>query len=293
MISTKKFAFVFLLSIALSVNVLGQDEIKTVKVTDNIYMLMGNGGNIGVSVGENGVFMIDDQFAVSNPAILAAIAKITDKPVKFLINTHWHPDHTGGNELLGQAGSIIVAQDNVRKTLSEEQFSEFFKRTIEPLNEIGLPVITFTDSITFYFNGDEIHVFHTPPAHTNGDAVVYFKNANVLHSGDVVFNGRYPIIDFERDGSAEGYTAALQKLIDVVDDDTKIIPGHGPLCGKQHLIDFRNMMSTVTGRVKAMKDAGKTLEEVVAAKPSAEFDEEYKGSVEPNGFIWMVYKSLK
>lgn len=270
-----------------------QPDIKTIKVTDNIYMLQGAGGNIGVMVGEDGVFMIDDQFAASNPAIMAAIAKITDQPVKFLINTHWHPDHTGGNELMGEAGSIIVAHNNVRRRLTKKQMMEYFGRTVEPLSKEGLPVITFADSVTFYFNGDEIHLFHTEPSHTDGDAAVYFKNANVLHGGDVVFYGRYPFIDYERDGSAEGYVSAIDRLLMVVDDNTKIIPGHGDLCGKQGLLEFQSMMSTVTGRVKSMMEEGKSLDEIVAAKPTADFDEEYGGSISPDDFVGLVYKSLK
>ena len=268
-------------------------ELKTIKVADNIYMLQGNGGNIGVMTGDDGVFMIDDQYATENPAIVAAISKISDKPVKFLINTHWHQDHTGGNVLMGEAGAIIIAQDNVRKRLTQKQFMEYFNRTVEPLAEIGLPVITFTDSLTFHFNGDEMDVFHTPPAHTDGDAVIYFKNANVLHSGDVVFSGIYPFIDYDHGGAAEGYVAALNRLIDLVNDSTKIIPGHGPLCDKDYLIEFRNMISTITGRVKAMKDSGSSLEEIVAAKPSAEFDERFGGFIKPDDFVTLVYKSLK
>jgi len=268
-------------------------QIETVKITDNIYMLQGAGGNIGVSVGEDGVIMIDDQHATANSAILAAIAKVTDQPVKFLLNTHWHADHTGGNELMGKAGSIIIAHDNVRKTLSEKQFIEFFDRPVEPLPEAGLPVITFNDAITFHFNGEEIFVYHVEPSHTDGDAVVYFKSANVLHAGDIVFAGMYPFIDHERDGSAEGMIRVVGRLLETIDDNTKVIPGHGPLCGKQYLQEYHNMLSTITSRVKTMRDEGKTLEEIMALKPSAEFDEKYKGFIDGDGFVGLVYKSLK
>jgi glyoxylase-like metal-dependent hydrolase (beta-lactamase superfamily II) len=268
-------------------------QIETVKITDNIYMLMGAGGNIAVSVGEDGVFMIDDQIASANEQILAAIAKITDKPVKFLINTHWHADHTGGNELMGKAGSIIVAHDNVRKTLTEKQFIEYFDKYVEPLSKEGLPVITFTDAVTFYFNGDEIYVHHVESAHTDGDAVVHFENDNVVHTGDVVFSGMYPFIDHERDGSAEGMTRVVGRLLETIDDSTKVIPGHGQLCDKKHLKEYHNMLSTVTGRVKTMMDEGKTLEEITAAKPTADFDESFKGFISGDDFVGLVYKSLK
>jgi glyoxylase-like metal-dependent hydrolase (beta-lactamase superfamily II) len=281
------------LLVSFQISTAQESDLETIKITDNIYMLMGAGGNIAVSVGEDGVFMIDDQIASANEQILAAVAKITDKPVKFLINTHWHADHTGGNELMGKAGSIIVAHDNVRKTLTEKQFIEYFDRYVEPLSKEGLPVITFTDAVTFYFNGDEIYVHHVESAHTDGDAVVRFKNDNVVHTGDVVFSGMYPFIDHERDGSAEGMTRVVGRLIDTIDDSTKVIPGHGQLCDKKHLREYHNMLSTVTGRVKTMMDEGKTLEEITAAKPTADFDQSFKGFISGDDFVGLVYKSLK
>jgi len=268
-------------------------QIETVKITDNIYMLQGAGGNIGVMVGDDGVIMIDDQHAGANPAIMVAVAEISDKPVKFLLNTHWHADHTGGNELMGKAGSIVVAHDNVRKTLTEKQFIEYFDSTVEPLPEAGLPVITFDDAVTFHFNGDEIYVYHVELSHTNGDAIVHFRNANIVQTGDIVFSGMYPFIDHERNGSAEGMIRVVGHLIETVDDSTKIIPGHGPLCGKQYLQEYHNMLSTITGRVKTMRDEGKNLEEIIATKPSAEFDASFKGFISGDDFVGLVYKSLK
>jgi glyoxylase-like metal-dependent hydrolase (beta-lactamase superfamily II) len=268
-------------------------QIKTVKITDNIYMLQGSGGNIGIMAGEDGVFMIDDQYAPANPAILEAIAKISDQPVKFLLNTHWHADHTGGNELMGKAGAIIIAHDNVRKTLSEKQFIEFFDRPVEPLSKEGLPVITFNDAITFHFNGEEIYVHHVDPAHTDGDVIVYFKKANVVHAGDIVFAGMYPFIDHQRDGSAEGMIRAVEHLLETIDDSTKVIPGHGDICGQEYLQEYHNMLSTITSRVKTMMNEGKTLEEIIALKPTSGFDEKYKGFIDGDAFTGLVYKSLK
>ena len=293
MIKFKIFISSLFIFLATHACALAQTELQTIKITDNIYILQGAGGNVGVMVGDDGVFMIDDKFAETNPAIMAAVSKLSDMPVKFLINTHWHGDHTGGNELMGAAGSIIVAHDNVRKTLSEKQFIEFFNRTTEPTAKVGLPVITFADAVTFHFNNDDIQVFHTTPAHTDGDAVVYFKNANVLHAGDVVFNGRYPIIDYGHGGSAEGYVAALDRLINFVNDDTKIIPGHGNLCDRKYLEDFRGMMSDVTKQVKMMKDNGTSLDEIMAAKPTLKYDERFAGSMKPDDFVGLVYNSLK
>ena len=293
MINIKNIVPAFLFFLFVSGVAYSQDSVESVRVTDGIYMLVGAGGNIGIMVGEDGVIMIDDQYASANSAILKAVADITDKPVKFLLNTHWHADHTGGNELMGKAGSIIIAHDNVRKTLSEKQFIEFFDRSVEPLNKEGLPVITFNDAITFHFNGDEIYVYHVEPAHTDGDVIVYFKNANVVHAGDIVFAGMYPFIDHERDGSAEGMIRAVSHLLETIDDSTRVIPGHGDLCGKEYLQEYHNMLSTITGRVKTMMNEGKTLDEITATKPTAEFDGKYKGFINGDAFTGLVYKSLK
>src|SRR6185295_15341102 len=167
-------------------------EIKTTKVAEGVYMLEGEGGNIGVSAGEDGAVLIDDQFAPLTPKILAAIKTISDKPIRFVINTHWHFDHTGGNENLGKAGVVIVAHDNVYKRLSTEQFVRLLNnRKVPALSKEGLPVITFSETITFRLNGDEITVYRIPPAHTDGDAMVRWKKANVVHTGDVFAAYRY------------------------------------------------------------------------------------------------------
>ncbi len=160
-------------------------KIETVGVADGVYMLVGQGGNIGVSAGEDGVFLIDDQFAPLTEKIQAAVAEVSDQPIRFLVNTHWHYDHTGGNENLGQAGAVIVAHDNVRKRMEAGGLIEFFKNQIPPAPKAALPVITFADSVSFHLNGDELHVFHVPPAHTDGDSIIHFKGANVVHMGDL------------------------------------------------------------------------------------------------------------
>jgi cyclase len=178
--------------------------IKTIPVRDGIYMLMGEGGNIGVSVGEDGVFLIDDQFAPLTEKIKAAIAEISKQPIKFLVNTHWHYDHTGGNENLGKENVLIVAQDNVYKRMSVDTVMKAFGTTVPASPEVALPVITFNDTLTFRLNDDEIYVFHQSNAHTDGDSIVLFKKANVMHTGDVVSNGVYPFIDTSTEGSIDG-----------------------------------------------------------------------------------------
>ncbi|MBI3577810.1 MAG: MBL fold metallo-hydrolase [Ignavibacteriales bacterium] len=285
-------SFVFLLS-AFGQQDLSKVEIQNNKLSDNIYMLVGAGGNIGVCVGDDGVFVIDDQFAPLTEKIKAAVAAITPKPVKFVINTHWHGDHVGGNENMGKGGAIIVAHDNVRKRMSAEQVNDFFKRTIPASPKDALPVITFTDATTFYQNGEEINVFHVRPAHTDGDAMIYFRKANVLHMGDTFFVGYYPIIDIGSGGSIDGMIAASDKALSVVNEKTKIIPGHGSLSDMAGLRKYRTMLATVRERVKKLIDAGKMFEEVKAAKPLADYDEEIdRNFVKPELFLQMVYTSL-
>ncbi len=267
-------------------------EIKTTRLTQNIYMLEGEGGNIGVSAGEDGVFVIDDQFAPLTPRILAAIKAVSDKPVRFLINTHWHFDHTGGNENLGKAGVVIVAQDNVRKRLATKTPIEFFKSSYGPTAAEGLPVLTFKDTVTFHLNGDDATAIHAPNAHTDGDSIIHFRNANVVHTGDTYFNGFYPFIDTGTNGSVKGVIAAADRVLQITDDTSKIIPGHGPLSNKAELRAYRDMLVKVSARIAAMVKAKKTLAQVVAAKPTQDFDGKWgNGFLKPEQFVEIVYAS--
>jgi cyclase len=268
-------------------------EIKTTKLTDSIYMLVGSGGNIGLSVGPDAVFMIDDQYAPLTPKIEAAIKAITPKPVTFVINTHWHGDHTGGNVNMGKAGAIIVAHDNVRKRLSSEQFIDFMRAKVDPTPKEGLPVVTFSQTMNFHLNGDDIAAFHVPNAHTDGDSIIHFKKANIVHMGDTFFNGFYPFIDYSGGGTPDGFIAAAERVIALSDDQTKIIPGHGPLATKADLIVYRTMLVGTIGKIKALVKEGKKLDEIVAAKPTAEFDERWgKGFVPAARYIEMIMKGL-
>jgi cyclase len=271
-----------------------QVEIQTQKLADTVYMMTGAGGNIGLSVGEDAVFVIDDQFAPLTPKIQAAIAKITDKPVKFVLNTHWHFDHTGGNENLGKGGALIVAHENVRKRLSVEGFIEFLGMKTQPEPRVALPVITFTRDLTFHINGDEVFAHHVARAHTDGDAVVQFRKSNVIHMGDTFFNKLYPFIDTSSGGSVAGVLAAVDLVLRLADDDTKIIPGHGPLGTKADLEAYREMLVAVSARVRQLIRQGRTLEQVVAAKPTAKYDEVWgKGFLPPEKFVAMLYGNLK
>ena len=268
-------------------------QIETVPVAGSVHMLIGQGGNIGVSAGEDGVFMIDDQFAPLTEKIQAAVAEISDQPIRFVVNTHWHYDHTGGNENMGKAGAIIVAHNNVRKRMSSGGLIEFFDNQIPPAPKAALPVITFADSVTFHLNGDELHVFHVPPAHTDGDSIIYFKKANVVHMGDLYFNGLYPFIDASSGGSVDGVIAAGEKVLAMTDDQTKIIPGHGPLSNRAELATYVKMLKDIRAKVGALVEAGKSLEEVQAAKPTAAWDEPW-GTVfiNPEQFTGIVYGLL-
>ncbi|MBC7624255.1 MAG: MBL fold metallo-hydrolase [Aeromicrobium sp.] len=287
------FASALLSGAALAQQNFDKVEIKTQKLTDSIYMLVGSGGNIGLSVGPDAVFMIDDQYAPLTPKIEAAIKAITPKPVTFVINTHWHGDHTGGNVNMGKAGAIIVAHDNVRKRLSSDQFIEFMRVKVDPTPKEGLPIVTFSQTMNFHLNGDDIAAFHVPNAHTDGDSIIHFKRANIVHMGDTFFNGFYPFIDYSSGGTPDGFIAATDRVLAIADDQTKIIPGHGPLATKADLIVYRNMLAATIGKIKALAKQGKTLEEIVAAKPTADFDERWgKGFVPPARYIEMIIKGL-
>ena len=281
--------------VLLSVSAVAQQDarIHTEKVTDHIYMLKGNGGNIGLSVGEDGPVLIDDQFAPMVPQIRAAVAKLAEKKVRFLINTHWHGDHTGGNERFGKAGAVIVAHANVRKRMSVEQFNKVFGSRTVPSPEDALPVVTFTRDVTLHLNGDEVELFHVEHAHTDGDAIVWFKNSNVLHMGDVFFNGMYPFIDADSGGSLQGMIAAVDRVLKICDEKTVIIPGHGPMGDKADLVSYRKVLAAVHRQVSELVAQGKTADEVVAAKPTAPWDAEWgQGFMKPERWLRIVYGSV-
>jgi glyoxylase-like metal-dependent hydrolase (beta-lactamase superfamily II) len=263
----KTIVGVILLGVVAATPALAQDfdavEIRTTDLGDGIYMLQGAGGNLGLTVGEDGGFLIDDDYAPLGPKIRAAIAAITDQPVKYLINTHWHGDHAGSNELFGEAGTIIIAHDNVRTRLQSGADGGALG-TIPPAPDAALPIVTFSEALTLHLNGHELHAIHAPAAHTDGDVVIYFEDVNVVHMGDVFFNGRYPFIDAGSGGSLDGFIAAQEAVLGRIDDRTKIIPGHGPLASKADLKGAVAMLKTVRSRVAALIAAGGSEDDVVA-----------------------------
>lgn len=270
-----------------------QVEIEAHPVADGVWMLTGAGGNIGVSAGEDGIFLIDDQYAPLTEKIRAAVAKVDDGPIRFVVNTHWHRDHTGGNENFGNAGALIVAHENVRERMSVDQFMERLGLTVRASPEAALPVVTYDDSVTFHLNGGQIHAFHVPPAHTDGDSLVHFREANVIHMGDTYFASGYPFVDLGSGGSVRGVIGAADRALELADAETKIIPGHGPLSDRAALQEYRDMVASVVVAVEGLLAEGKSLEEVRAAKPTAAYDETWGGGfIDASSFVETVYQSL-
>ncbi len=268
-------------------------QIVTTPVTEQIYLLAGKGGNIGLFVGPDGTFLIDDQYAPLTDKIIAAIKAVGGDIPKFLLNTHYHGDHTGGNETLGQSGTLIFSHDNVRERLSTGSFVEAFQIKRAAVAPEGLPVVTFSEDISFHLNGDRVQAIHVPHAHTDGDSFIYFKGANVIHAGDIFFNGFYPFIDVNHGGSLKGMIAATNTILALADDNTKIIAGHGPLGNKAQLTTYRQMLETAYHRLKQLKAEGLTTTEAIAAKPLADLEEQWgNGLFKSDRWIELVYSGV-
>ena len=239
-------------------------EIKVHPVAGQVYYIEGRGGNIGLFVGDDGVFLVDDQFAPLTDRIVAAIRPLSDKPIRFLVNTHLHPDHTGGNENFGKMGALVFGHDNVRRQMHISAYTQ------EP------PLVTYSQDVSFHINGETVHVFKTPDAHTNGDSYIFFKGSNVIHAGDVYRTTSYPYIDTNNGGSFLGTIKALELLVDVADGDTKIIPGHGVTSNAEEVQAFLDMLLVIRDRVKGSIDEGMSLEEAQAAGLTKEYDERWE-----------------
>ena len=292
----KKF-FLLIVSLLFAVTAAAQQtdyskvEVKATKVAGNVYMLQGAGGNIGVSVGDDGLLIVDDQFAPLADKIRAALKGIADKKLHFILNTHWHGDHTGGNVVFGPEATII-AHDNVRKRLATEQKSTVFNSTTPPSPKEALPVITFDQTLTVHFNGEDIRAIHYPKGHTDGDSVIFFSASNVVHLGDDFFAGRFPFVDLESGGSVEGLTKNIGELITKIPADAKLIPGHGPISTLDDLKAYHRMLQQTTEIVRAKISAGKTLDQIKSEGLPAEFAPWGAGFIKTDRWVETIYKSL-
>lgn len=270
-----------------SLEELARSQIKRTHVAGSVWMIEGLGGNIGVSAGEDGLLVIDDQYAGLAPKLKSALSELSPKPVRFVFNTHFHGDHTGGNEALAESGAQIVAHDNVRKRLSTQTVLGMLK--ISP--QKAWPVITFDEEVEFHLNGDDIRVTHLPNAHTDGDCAVQFLKADVLHTGDTFVWPRFPIIDYASGGTLNGYVRAQERMLTLVGPHTKIIPGHGPLADRAALQATHDALAKIRDRIVALADQGKSLDEIKAAKPTAEMNAKWgSGPVKVDEFVDMAYR---
>lgn len=269
-------------------------EIKTEKLNDHVYALFGAGGNIGLSVGDDGIFVVDDQFDELNEKIVKAIRDISDQPIEFLVNTHWHGDHTGGNEAFAtKHDTLIFAHDNVRKRMSQSN-DRGDGRVTPPSPKEALPVVTFSETNSFHLNGEAVKAIHIAHAHTDGDAIVHFTKSNIIHMGDTYFNGGFPYIDTTSGGSVYGVIKAAKTALTLADDKTQIIPGHGPMATKVDLQKYHDMLVDVTSRVEDLVKDGKSLDDIKAAGVSRKYDKDLgQGFIKPDFLATTIYESIK
>ncbi len=256
--------------------------VRAEHVKGHFHVIYGGGGNIGVLAGEDGVFLVDAQVAELTPEILASVRKINDGPIRFLVNTHVHGDHVGGNENMANEGAVILAHDNVRSRLVETDKS---KGT--------LPLITFNDKASVFLNDEEMRAMHVKNAHTDGDSVIFFKDSNIVHMGDVLFTNCYPFIDTGRGGSAAGIIKAVEQVLSKIDDDTIVIAGHGANTDKAGLVRYHQALTDIVDSITSLKAQGKSLEETVAANPTASYDDTWTwGFIKGEAFTKTIYNSL-
>lgn len=270
-------------------------QIGAEKLAENLYMLWDSGGkgNTVVLTGDEGILMVDTKVENSVDKLLAKISELSEKPIRFAMITHWHFDHVGGNEKVAKTGTTIIAHENVRKHMGIEHDMKLLNAKVPPSPCIALPLVTFKKEMTFHLNGEDVKVFHVEPGHTDGDAVIYFQNANVIHMGDLYFEGLYPYIGIYSGGSINGMIKVIHQILPMIDQKTKVVPGHGPLSNKVQLQTYVFMLTAIRDNVSQLMQKGHTMEQVIAAKPTRAFDEKWgKGFLPPDQFAKLVYMDL-
>ena len=271
---------------------LSKVEIKPQQLAPGVAVLFGAGGNIGLSYGDDGTILIDDQFAPLTAKIQKAVADLGATPVKYLINTHWHYDHSGGNENLGKAGAIIMAHDNVRVRMAAG--ATIAGNVVPPAAKVALPVITYADGVKLHLNGEEVRVIHMPAGHTDGDSIIHWTKSNVIHMGDLFFfQVTFPFVDGGSGGNVRGIVAAADKALAIADDQTKIIPGHGAVATKADLQKYRDMVAEIIAKVEAGIATGKTLDQVKATRPADGYGVKADGFITADRFVETVYAMVK
>lgn len=269
-------------------------EFSTFQLSDTVYMLKGRGGNVGISTGIDGLYIIDDQVKPVTAQLLQAVRKISNKPIRIVLNTHYHADHVGGNETIGSAGAVVISHDNIRKRMTTEQVSIFRKETTPPYPKGALPVVTFNDRLSLHMNGETATAYYVANGHTDGDSIIHFPVSNVIHMGDMFFNGLYPYVDLDAGGSIQGMVAAADLALSLANESTRIIPGHGPLGMTEDLKSYRDYLIQAGANVQELIDEGMGLQEIIAAKPTSEWDEELgKTWITPAQFVTFIYNSLE
>ncbi len=252
-----------------------ENEITIQRLSNTVWVLFGGGGNIGVFAGPDGVFIIDDQYEGDGEKIAKAVASISDQPIDYVLNTHWHFDHAGSNVYFGHAGSVIIAHDNVRKRLESGGYISSVDVDVPPAPAEALPVITFNDTMSLHLNGEEVHMLYVTSAHTDGDSIIWFRDSNIIHMGDTFLSGIYPSIDVDSGGSIDGSITTVDTVLSFINDETQVIPGHGPVTNKAELKAWRDMFVVLRDRVADMKSSGMGLEEVITADPTMGFDDRW------------------
>lgn len=285
-------SFFFLPLPAIAQQDMSKVEIKTQLLAPGVAVLFGAGGNIGLSYGEDGTILIDDQFAPLTAKIQRAVADLGATPVKFLINTHWHFDHSGGNENLGMAGAVIMAHDNVRVRMATG--ATVPGNVTPPAAKAALPVVTYSDGIKLHLNGQEVRVIHMPAGHTDGDSIIYWTKSNIVHMGDLFFFGiTFPFVDGNSGGNVRGIVEAADKVLAIADDNTKIIPGHGAIATKADLQKYRDMIAQIIGKIELGIKEGKSLDQIKASRPADGYGVKANGFITADRFVETVYEMVK